>query len=154
MLKKFKPLVLLLVLVNSTSLFAQEKSTINQKFSSEELQTFMKIYEYKLNHPFDIVAAMQKSVKKTSISEKRISEILQAQFAGNEIKLSDFEKKELETINLLMEKEKVEHEKEINKFIAETKMDTSKYLEIREEFDNDKDFQAVVNNLYYQKQTN
>lgn len=148
MLKKLKFALLLSVMVSSTSLYSQEKRTTEVKYSTEEIETFLKIYKHKLDHPFEIAISMENASKKSAISEERMSEILQAQFAGNEIKLSEKEKNELEKIKALMEIDKAIYDKSLNEYISENKMNPLRYQEIETTFHNNVAFQNKLTSLY------
>ena len=141
MLKKIKFAVVLGVILHSTFFYAQEKKSNEIQYSSDEVQTFITIYEYKLNHPFEIATSMQNSFKQTTISEERMTEILQAQFAGNEIKLSEKEKSELEKIKALMEVDKAKYDALLNTFILENKMKPNRFKEIEDALNNNIEFQ-------------
>lgn len=151
MLKKLHYTLLLIVIACSTVLYAQEKSTLSTPISSDEITTFMNIYEYKLNHSFDIATSLQKAAQQTTISEKRMSTILTAQFNGDEIQLTTAEKKEFEKIKRLMENEKMIHQVTLDSFITKNKMKPSRYEEIENYFHNNATFQNKVAQLYNQK---
>ena len=148
MLKKLKTALLLGVMMYATNFFSQEKQVIDEAITASEVQTFIKIYEYKLNHPFEIAISMENASKKTTLSEERISEILQAQFAGNTIKLSEKEKTEFEKIQAFMATDKAKYDSYLNAFITENNMKPTRYKEIEDFFYNNKAFQNKIVSLY------
>ncbi|WP_130735870.1 hypothetical protein [Flavobacterium sp. J27] len=149
MQQKLKRMLFLGILLYASCVFSQEKN----HFSQEEIQTFIKIYKHQLDHPFDIATSMEKALEKTTLSKERMTVILQAQFAGNEIVLTDAEKKELETIKAFMEKDNALHKANLNALVNANNMKTSRYHEIENYFHNNTDFQNKVAQLY-NKQSN
>jgi hypothetical protein len=124
---------------------AQSKE--KQKYSKEELEAFSKIYKHTLDFPFDQITSMQKNASKIKISEERLSEILQAQFAGNSPQLTKEEILEMEQLKKLMETDKQNYDKEIEQYIATQKITVSKYLEIKKLYNKDNKFQEKVNKM-------
>ncbi len=150
MLKKLHYTLLLIVILCSTVLYAQEKGTLSSPISSDEITTFMNIYEYKLNHSFDIATSLQKAAQQTTISEERMATILTAQFNGDDIQLTTTEKKEFEKIKTLMENDKMINQVALDSFITKNKMKPSRYVEIENYFHNNDAFQNKVAQLYNQ----
>ncbi|MBF02475.1 MAG: hypothetical protein CMP76_04180 [Flavobacterium sp.] len=151
MLKKLHYTLLLIVVLCSTVLYAQEKSTLTTPISSDEVTTFIKVYEYKLNHPFDIATSLQKAVQQTTLSEERMTTLLTAQFNGNDIQLTTTEKEEFEKIKAIMEKDRMINQVALDSFITKNKMKLSRYEEIENYFHNNDSFQNKVAQLYNQK---
>ena len=151
MLKKLHYTLLLIVILCSSVLYAQEKSTLSSPISSDEIKTFMNIYEYKLNHPFDIANSLQKATQQTTISEERMATLLTAQFNGDDTQLTTSEKKEFEKIKTLMENDKMIHQVALDSFVTKNKMKPSRYEEIENYFHNNATFQNKVTQLYNQK---
>ena len=154
MLKNTRTAFLAIALLLSSFTFSQDKEAINNKYSSEEIQIFIKLYEYKLNHPFELAVSMENSLKTTTISEERMTIILQTQFAENELKLSKKEKEELKKMKELMEIDKAKHDTHFNAFIIENKMKLSRYKEIEIFFYNNTHFQNRVSELRNKNTTN
>lgn len=151
MLKKLHYTLLLIVVLCSTVLYAQEKSTLTTPISSDEVTTFIKVYEYKLNHSFDIATSLQKAVQQTTLSEERMTTLLTAQFNGNDIQLTTTEKEEFEKIKAIMEKDRMINQVALDSFITKNKMKLSRYEEIENYFHNNDSFQNKVAQLYNQK---
>ncbi|MVO09418.1 hypothetical protein GOQ30_09630 [Flavobacterium sp. TP390] len=151
MLKKLHYTLLLIVILCSTVLHAQEKSTISSPISSDEITTFMNIYEYKLNHSFDIATSLLNAAQQTTISEERMATILTAQFNGDDMQLTTTEKEEFEKIKAIMEKDRMINQVALDSFITKNKMKLSRYEEIENYFHNNDSFQNKVAQLYNQK---
>jgi len=151
MLKKLHYNLLLIIILCSTVLHAQEKSTLSSPISSDEITTFMNIYEYKLNHSFDIATSLLNAAQQTTISEERMATLLTAQFNGEDMQLTTTEKKEFEKIKTLMEKDKMIHQVALDSFITKNKMKPSRYEEIENFFHKNATFQNKVAQLYNQK---
>jgi len=90
---------------------------------------------------------MQKCVKKLAISEERMGEILQAQFAGNSIKISEEELLQLEQLKSLMDIDKKEYDSKIAKFVVANKMEISTYQNLKKESRGNTKFQATLHKL-------
>ncbi|VXB96129.1 conserved hypothetical protein [Flavobacterium sp. 9AF] len=144
MQKKLHFLLFLGMIVFGTNTYSQEE----KNFSQEELHIFVKIYNYQLNHPFDLIDSMQKAFEKTTLSKERMTTLLQAQFAGNEVELTLSEKNELEKIKVAMEKDYALYKTNFNSFITLNKMNPTRYLEIEKYFHSNHDFQNKVAYLY------
>ena len=141
---KLKLFHFILFFTFSTILTAQVK----EKYSKTELVTFLKIYKHTLDHPFDIALSMQKNATKIKLSEERLSEILQAQFAGNSIKLTDAENNEMSSLKKLMEIDEEKYNNELKKYIVDNKITYEKYKKIETLFNSNQKFQKKINKLY------
>jgi len=142
---KLKFLLPTFLLVHSFCLLGQENGS--DTFSENELKAYAKIHKYTLDHPFDIASSMQKCVKKIAIPEERMSEILQAQFAGNTIKLSKKELQQLEQLKTLMNSDKKAYDSKIAKFVVANKMKISTYQKLKAASRGDQNFQAKLHKL-------
>lgn len=140
---KLKLLFLILLFSFPVIITAQVK----EKYTKTELTTFLKIYKHTLDHPFDITSSMQKNAKSIKIPEERLGEILQAQFAGNSLKLTEAENKEMTTLKKLMEVDQESYNKALEKYILDNKMTNNKYKEIVAEYYSSQKFQKKVNKL-------
>lgn len=136
----------ILLLLVSFNLIAQTK--VKEKFSNKEITSFLIIYKHTLDFPFDMVSAMKKSAKEIQITEERLSEILQNQFAGNTIQLSDMEIKEMQKLQSLMNIEKQKYEVDVNKFIAAHNLSQEKYILIKKQYDTNIKFQKRANQMF------
>ncbi|WP_310556139.1 hypothetical protein [Flavobacterium sp.] len=135
-----------IILLFSLNTISQVKE--KEKYSKAELKTFIKIYKHTLDFPFNTIVSMQQNALKIKISEQRLTEILQSQFAGNTIKLTDDESKEMGKLQKLMETDKEVYDKELEKYIISQKILPSKYKEIEKVYHKNNKFQKKVNKLY------
>ena len=140
---KLKLFYLIFFFALSSLLTAQVK----EKYSKTELITFLKIYKYSLDHPFDLADSMKKNATKIKISEKRLTEILQAQFAGNFVKLTDAENNEMTSLKKLMEIDEEKYKSELKKYIIDNHIAYEKYKEIESLFNSNQKFQKKINKL-------
>jgi hypothetical protein len=131
----------------SFDIVAQVKTKEKEKYTQKEQKLFVKIYKHTLDFPFDIIASMQKNAPKINIKEERFSEILQAQFAGNEPNLSEPEIKEMTKLKALMESEKEEYDEEFKKYVTTQGLPFNKYQEMEKRYHDDTKFQSKVNKL-------
>ena len=120
---------------------------VKEKYSKTELITFLKIYKHSLDHPFDIAVSMKMNASKIKISEERLGEILQAQFAGKSIKLTDAENKEMLSLKKLMEVDEEKHKSDFKKYIVDNKIAYEKYVEMETLFHSSQKFQNKINKL-------
>jgi len=139
---KIKLLLPILLFLGAFYLNAQKN--LQDQYSKKELQSFSEIYKHQLDNPFDVAAVMKNAAKQLTISEKRMGEIMRAQFAGRKIDLNKEEKAELLKLKALMAVEKGKHEKRMAAFMASKKLKPSKFNEIRHSFHEDKTFQVSV----------
>jgi light-regulated signal transduction histidine kinase (bacteriophytochrome) len=142
-----KILLLISFILLSNSLLAQVKE--KEEYSKKELQTFLKIYKHTLDAPFDPVISMQKNTSKIKITEERLTQILQAQFAGNTVSLTDEEIIEMDKLKQMMELDKQAYNKALEEYIISQKMAPSKYEEIEKLYHSNTKFQKKVTKLYH-----
>ena len=136
---------ILIIFITSYSLFSQ--TIEKEKYTKKEQFAFLKIYKHTLDNPFDITTSMQKNVPKIKIEEARFSEILQAQFAGNEPTLTAAENKEMATLKALMELDKKEYDRELKKYAIAQGISYEKYLVIEKLYHENKKFQKKIDKL-------
>jgi len=134
-----------LLLAHSFCLFGQENES--QSNTEKELQAFAKIQQYQLDHPFDLVNSMKRCVSALHISEKRMSAILQAQFAGKEIQVSEQERRQLDQLAALMRLDKEKYDQEMNRFMMANKMKPARYKQIKKKHQNSNAFQSKMSKL-------
>lgn len=137
--------VWMLLLGGMTVAFAQK--TEKDKFTDKEIATFIKVYQYELNNPFEPLVVMQKNIQKTRITESRLTEIMQAQALGYNAKITDSEKSEMEKLQKILEQEKLLHDKKLEQFILKQEITVNKYKEIKNFYTKNKSFQERVNQM-------
>lgn len=140
-----KLFTILIIFISSYSLFSQ--TIEKEKYTKKEQFAFLKIYKRTLDNPFDITTSMQKNVPKIKIEEARFSEILQAQFAGNEPTLTAAESKEMAVLQSLMELDKKEYDSLLKKYAVSQGISYEKYLVIEKLYHENKKFQKKIDKL-------
>jgi len=143
----FKSLFYSLVFLSYQSLFAQNTNKEKEKYTKEELQSFIKIYKYTLDNPFEPMISMQRNASKINISEARLTEIMQAQATGYDAKLSEKENQEMTRLQKLIEEDKKVYDKKLEQYITTQKLPLEKYQEIKKCYHKDSKFQEKVNKL-------
>jgi hypothetical protein len=118
-----------------------------EKYTKEELQTFIKIYKYTLDNPFEPLVSMQKNISKISITEARLTEIMQAQSTGYDPKLTEKETNEMTRMKKFIEEDKKNYDKKLEQYIVTQKITVEKYFEIKKQYHKDSKFQEKVNKL-------
>jgi hypothetical protein len=131
--------------ISSYGTFSQTNE--KEKYTKKEQFAFLKIYKHTLDNPFDITTSMQKNVPKIKIEEARFSEILQAQFAGNEPTLTAAENKEMAVLQNLMELDKKEYDSLLKKYAISQGISYEKYLAIEKLYHENKKFQKKIDKL-------
>ncbi|WP_299184017.1 hypothetical protein [uncultured Aquimarina sp.] len=109
---------------------------------------YSQIKKRQLDHPFDIIKSMKGNAKLINISEKRMHEILQAQFSGKVISITPLESKELKKLQDLMMKDYLTYNQKTGKLPIEKKASQSRYNEFKERYHSDPIFQQSVNKYY------
>lgn len=142
---KLKFLIGALLVVSISQLYAQE--IVKQDFSTTEIISYAQLRKEILNNPFDIVTSMQKNVQFIDISQSRMSEILENSFTGKETKTTVKEKKELQKLQDLMNKDLLVHQKKMAKVLAKKNNSLSRYKEFKERYHSDHTFQKTVNQI-------
>lgn len=139
-----------IVFITTFTLSAQIKvrEKVKDNFTKIELQTFLKVYKYTLDHPFDPLVSMKKNSSRIRLSEQRLTEIMQSQFAGNELKLSEGENYEMSKLQKLVEKDKELYDKQIERYIKNQNMKPARYKEIEALYQENTKFQSKVNALH------
>jgi hypothetical protein len=139
--------IILLITTFTLSAQIKMKEKEKEKFTKIELQTFLKVYKYTLDNPFNPLISMQKNSSKIKISEERLTEIMQAQFAGNEISLSEEENYEMSKLKKILEKDKETYDMQLERYIKNQNMKPAKYKEIENLYHNNTKFQDKINAL-------
>lgn len=121
-----------------------------QNFKDEELVRFYHLYQYELNHPFDLPAFLPLCVSKSGISRERVAEIMQAQVMGYNPKLTEREKQELEKIQKCLEEQKEKHDAEFVDKIKKAGFTQKRYEEIKRQFVADRSLQEKTYHLVKQ----
>ena len=144
----FKNLIYTLIFCSLQMVQAQ--NTVNkekEKYTKEELQSFIKIYKYTLDNPFEPLISMQKNASKISISEARLTEIMQAQATGYDPKLTEQENADMIRLKKFIEEDKKVYDKKLEQYILNQKLSLEKYQEIKKQYHKDSKFQEKVNKL-------
>jgi len=141
----FKTILYTLIFFGLQMAHAQSKE--KDKYTKEELQAFIKIYKYTLDNPFEPLVSMQKNASKVSITEARLTEIMQAQATGYDPKLTEKENAEMLRLKQLIEEDKKNYDKKLEQYIISQKLSVEKYQEIKKQYHKDSKFQEKVNKL-------
>lgn len=140
--------VTLLLLLFTSICFAQDvKKKKEEKFTKSEMLSFLKVYKYKLDHPFEPLESAQKNTSKIKISQERLNEIFQSQFGNNDAKVTKEEQKELDVLKTLVESDKKIFDDNLEMVVIENKLTVEKYKQIKFEYNNNDKFQKKVNKL-------
>jgi hypothetical protein len=133
------------IFIFNCSLFSQ--TTQKEKYTKKEQYAFLKIYKHTLDYPFDIATSMQKHAPEIKIEELRFAEILQAQFAGNEPKLTPAENKEMAALKTLIAADKEDYDIELKKYAIAQGIAYEKYIAIEKLYHDNKKFQKKIDKL-------
>ncbi|KOY85608.1 hypothetical protein AD998_05080 [bacterium 336/3] len=143
----FKTIIYTVIFCGFQVLQAQNTTKEKEKYTKEELQSFIKIYKYTLDNPFEPLVSMQKNASKISITEARLTEIMQAQSMGYDPKLTEKENGEMSRLKKFIEEDKMVYDKKLEQYIISQKLPLEKYQEIKKLYHKDSKFQEKVNKL-------
>ncbi len=136
-----------LVLISLFSFSQEIRNKKEEKFSKMEMRSFLKIYKYKLDHPFEPLESAQKNASKIKIKQERLDEIFQSQFGNNNANVTKEEQKELDILKILIENDKKIFDENLESVIVENNLTLEKYKKIKFEYNNNDKFQRKVNKL-------
>ncbi|GAB4126319.1 MAG: hypothetical protein OHK0045_18810 [Raineya sp.] len=118
-----------------------------QNFSDKELLAFYRVYKYTLDKPFEPFSVMQKLLSQVNISEERMTEIIQAETLGKTIQLSEQEKKSMEELKKLMQKEKEKYDLQIDKMMQQEKLSAKRFEAIKIAYHQDASLRQKIDAL-------
>jgi outer membrane protein OmpA-like peptidoglycan-associated protein len=142
-----KKVTLLLLLFSCICLAQEVKKKKEEKFTKTEMLSFLKVYKYKLDHPFEPLESAQNNASKIKINQERLNEIFQSQFGNNDAKVTKEEQKELDVLKILVENDKKIFDENLQSVIIENNLTVEKYKKIKFEYNNNDKFQRKVNKL-------
>ncbi len=127
-----------------TYTYAQVKSKTSDKFTKEEKEKFSVVYEYTFKNSFDAIKSGQKNLPASGLSEQKFGEILTAQFGGTKPTLTSTEQIAADKLNKLIEKDKEEYDKQVNKVVLAQNLAPKKYKQMKEEHLKNRLFQNEI----------
>lgn len=136
--------LLILVLFWQSFVWVQAQSA----FTPKEMISFYELYEFELNHPFDLPKIMPVCLAQTKLSPQKMEEIMQAQALGKSPKISEEEKMELSKLQKLLAIEEKKHKEEFEKKLQTQQISPATYKAIKIRFAKDITFQKEVYDLY------
>ncbi len=139
-----KNITLLLLFILSFHNSLCQTTPKKQIYSKRELISFLKIYKHTLDNPFDPLVSLNNNYKKSKLTEERLTEIFQAEFAGNPVTLSESEKVELQKLKEMVEIDKKNYDNKLDNYISENNLTKKKYYEIKKKYHEDSSFQKKV----------
>jgi hypothetical protein len=142
MKRTFLYLILLLQFVS----FAQKVKS-KEKFTKTEIISFLKVYQYKIDHPFEPLQSAQDNASKIKISQERLTEIFQNQFASIDAKITKNEQEQLDVLKTLVENDKKVFDENLKVVILQNSLTEEKYNQIKSEYNNNESFQRRANKL-------
>lgn len=127
------------------------KSQQNAKvpnYKKEDLKSFIQTYSYILDNPFNTLLAAEKNSAKIDLSYERLSEIFQNQFSDTNDSITPTEKKELDKLKILVERDKEVYDSMIKKKMVSENLSDSLFDKIKEDYNRNIKFQRKVNKLH------
>ncbi len=129
----------------------KSKEKITEKFTKEEKGKFSVVYEYTTENSFDAIKSGQKNLPASGLSEQKFGEILTAQFGGRKPTLTPTEQAAAINLNKLIEKDKQEYDKQVNKVVLAQNLTLKKYEQMKEEHLKNRFFQNEIYEIILKK---
>ncbi|MDX1902728.1 MAG: hypothetical protein SFU27_01115 [Thermonemataceae bacterium] len=139
-----KKKLLILILFWQPFVWVQAQSA----FTPKEMISFYELYEFELNHPFDLPQIMPICLAQTKVSPQRMEEIMRAQASGKNAKISEEEKVELTKLQELLAIEEKKYKEQFDTKLETHQLLPATYKAIKIRFAKDITFQKEVYNLY------
>ena len=115
--------------------------------SDSELETFAKIMGEAQAVQRQSQNSMMKAIKESGMNMKRFQEISRAQRQGNEVEMSEEEKKAYSEIQKVMKQEGQKMRNKMNSIIKKYSMDRKRYIQINRALRKDKQLQSRLKSI-------